>query len=218
MNIVIAINKILNVEKTYIQDGTEIKCGNIKYDLSYIKLLEKNKTFYMNFGFKFAISPYDHIQFNTNNEKHKYIMQLIYDCRKLKIITIKKMYFKLLNLLNLIIKEQDYKHLKIQLKENHTPMNMWYKENPNDSISDLFNETKTMLELFNDCKDKYLYKFMISLFNDKDKCMKLDLINKYLIDNRINKIIYKKIDINYSFLNNYKQLKYLRYSLFEYVL
>ena len=74
-----------------------------------------------------------------------------------------------------------------------------------------------MLELFNNVKYKYLYKFMIYLFNDKEKCIKLDLINRYLIDNQKNKIIYKNIEINYSFLNNYKQLKGLRYSMFEYI-
>jgi hypothetical protein len=31
----------------------------------------------MKFGFKFIISPYDTIKFNTNNEKHKYIIDFI---------------------------------------------------------------------------------------------------------------------------------------------
>ena len=58
---------------------------------------------------------------------------------------------------------------------------------------------------------------MISLLNDKNKCIKLDLINKYLIDSQKSKIIYKNIEINYSFLNNYKQLKQIRWSMFEYI-
>ena len=62
VKIVMAIKKILNVKKTYIHDGTQIKCGTFKYDLSHMKLLEKNKTFYMNFGFKFIISHHDHIK------------------------------------------------------------------------------------------------------------------------------------------------------------
>ena len=218
VKIVMVINKILNVEKTYIHDGTRIKCGAFEYDLSYLKLLEKNTTFYMKFGFKFIISPYDNIKFNTNDEKHKYIIELISKCKKIEIITITKMYSKLLNLLNLIIKEQQYKYLKIQLNSaNYDPSNFWYKENPSDSILDLFIETKSMLELFNNIKDKYLHKFMISLFNHKEKCIKLDLINKYLIDNQKSKIIYKNIEINYSFLNNYKQLKQIRWSMFEYI-
>ena len=45
VKIVMAINKILNVKKTYIHDGTQIKCGTFEYDLSYMKLLEKNTTF-----------------------------------------------------------------------------------------------------------------------------------------------------------------------------
>ena len=182
-----------------------------------MKLLEKNTTFYMKFGFKFIILPSDIITFNTNDEKHKYIIDLISRCKKIEIITIKKMYLKLLNLLNLILSEQEYKYLKIQLNSFYDPRNFWYKENPIELIIDLFIETKSMLELFNNVKDKYLHKFMISLFNDKEKCIKLDLINKYLIDNLINKIIYKNIEINYSFLNNYKILKQLRYSIFEYI-
>ena len=221
VEIVIAINKILNVEKTYIHDGTEIKCGTFNYDLSYMKLLEKNTTFYLKFGFKFITIPipYDTIRFNTNDEKYKYIIDLIAKCKKIKIITITKMYLKLLNLLNLIIKDQEYKYLKIQLNSAHyDPSNFWYKENASEAIMELINETKLMLELFNNVKYKYLYKFMIYLFNDKEKCIKLDLINKCLIDSQRSKIIYKNIEINYSFLNNYKQLKQLRYSaMFEYI-
>jgi hypothetical protein len=43
------------------------------------------------------------------------------------------------------------------------------------------------------------------------------MINKYLINNQISKIIYNNIEINYSFLNYYKHLKQLRYSMFEYI-
>ena len=142
IKIVIAINKILNMKKIYIHDDTKIKCGNFEYDLSYMKLLEKNTTFYMKFGFKFIKSPHDIITFNTNNEKHKYIIDLISKCKKIEIITITKMYLKLLNLLNLIIKEQEYKYLKIQLHAaNYDPSNFWYKENPSESILGLFIET-----------------------------------------------------------------------------
>lgn len=218
VKIVLAINKILNVKKTYLHDGSEIECGNFKFDLSYMKLLKKKNTFYMKYGFKFIISQNDSIKFNTNEEKHKYVMQLISECRKIEIITITKMYLKLLNLLNLILSEQEYKYLKIQLNNaGYESRNYWYKENPSESILDLFIETKSMLELFDNSKDKYLHKFMISLFNDNEKCIKLDLINKYLIDNQKSKIIYKNIEINYSFLNNYKILKDIRYSWFEYI-
>jgi len=78
----------------------------------------------MNFGFKFIISPNDTIKFNTNDEKHKYIIELILKCKKIEIITITKMYLKLLKLLNLIIAEQEYKYLKIQLHTaNYDPSN-----------------------------------------------------------------------------------------------
>ena len=218
ITIVITINKILNVKKIYINDGAQIQCGIFNYDLTYMKLLEKNTTFYMKFGFKFIISPHDMIQFNTNNEKHKYIMNLISKCRKIKIITIRKMYLNLLKILNLIISEQKYNYLKIQLYNPYNPDNFWYIENTKDYIYDLFIETKSMLKLFDNVEDTYLHKFMILLFNDKEKCIKLNFINKYLISSEIYKIIYKKMEINYSFLNVYKQLKYLRYSMFEYIL
>ena len=77
IEIALTINKMLNVKKTYIHDGTKIKCGTLEYDLSYMKLLEKNTTFYMKFGFKFKIAPYDFIRFNTNDEKHIFIVFLL---------------------------------------------------------------------------------------------------------------------------------------------
>jgi hypothetical protein len=99
-----------------------------------------------------------------------YIRKLISKCKKNEIDTIIKMYLKLSKLLNFIISEQKYNYLKIQLNSAYDPDNFWYKENLKDSIIDLFIETKLMLELFNNNslkKEKYLYKFMISLFNDK---------------------------------------------------
>ena len=216
VEIALTINKMLNVKKTYIHDGTNIKCGTLEYDLSYMKLLEKNTTFYMKFGFKFRIGSHDFIRFNTNDEKHIFIVNVISKCRKIEIKSVLNMYLRISDLLHLIIKQQDYSKLKIQLIEPYDKTNIWYKDKSHDSLIELFTETKLMIELLKNANFKYLYKFMLFLFNDKEKCIKLDSIYKYIIGNRTYKIIYKNITISYDFLFCFKILKALRYTMFEY--
>jgi len=212
VEIALAINKMLNVKKTYIHDGTEIKCGEINYDLTYMKLLEKHTTFYMKFGFKFIISSNDFMLFNSNDEKHTFIINLILTCKKIEIKSIINHYLKISELISKVIKQQEYSKLKIQLKAPSDSNNIWYKEKPNESLIELFTETKLMLELFNNSDFKYLYKFMLYLFTDKEKCAKLDLIFKYLINNITYKIVYKKITISYDFLFCFRILKKIRWS------
>jgi hypothetical protein len=210
--IVLQLNKVLNVKKSYIYDGTSIKCKGNNFDLSYIKLLEKNITFYMKFGFEFDIKIHDsYMNFHTSIEKYNYIMNIIKKCKKIKNSNIKKLYIKILNLLNIIIKEQQYDKLKIQNKDGN---NMWFKEFV--YVDDLLYEAKLMLELCNNIKETYLYETIIKLFNDKNNCDKLNLINRYIIENQAFNIIYKNTTINYKLVECFRILKNLRYSLFVY--
>ena len=129
---------------------------------------------------------------------------------------LKPLQLKILDLLTLIIIEQNYKSLKIEFKNNNNN-NIWYDENPISSIDNLFNETKKMLELLNNVNDseKYFYKYMIYLFNND--CNKYNLIQKYIIDNKIFRIIYhsknlknKNIIISYNIIYYFKMLKFIQ--------
>ena len=82
-------------------DATSIKCRNKEYDLSFLKLLEHGKTFYMKFGFKFDIN--DDIRYNEFSSaitKKNYVKNLVKKCRKLRTSKLITFYKKLLKTLN----------------------------------------------------------------------------------------------------------------------
>jgi hypothetical protein len=126
---------------------------------------------------------------------------------------------KLLDLLFIVLKEQQYDKIQIFGKNNtfnEDYVNIWNIKIMSDTMPSLFNQIYRMIGLLNNTKQKYLYQLMIDLFNDKINCVKYDLIERYIIHNDIFKIIYKKNIINFEFLDCFKILKNLRYSYFSY--
>jgi len=217
IKLVIKINKVLGVKKSLLFDGTTIKCFNSEHDLSFIKLLEKKTSFYMKFGFKFIMEPSnDFIKFNSNEEKHKFICNLIDKSKKIEIKEVKKIILKTLDLLNRIIKDQGYNLLKIKNTKVNDITNSWYITSNDDIFNKLLIDCKSVLDLLSKSKDKYLYKFMIKLFNDSNQCIKYDIITKLILDTKT-KIIYKNIIIDYKIFDSIKLLNQLRYSFFEYI-
>jgi hypothetical protein len=215
IQIVLQINRILNVKTSYLTDTTWIKCKQFRYDLSYVKLLEKNRTFYMKFGFEFDTQRTDYFKtFKSPADKYNYVIQVINKCKKIKNADIKKLYLDILNLLHTIIKEQTYSKLKIQNKHPQDQNNYWFNEEID--IDKLYTETKSMLELLSNVKEQYIYKTIINLFNDKEKCDKLNLIDKYIINGFQYNIIYapkgrkSNTTISYKLIEPFRILKALR--------
>jgi hypothetical protein len=224
IEIVLKINKVLNVTKSYIYDGTTINCKKLSYDLSFLKLLQTKKTFYMKFGFDFDINnnTWYTQHFNSKEEANIYIDDLINECRLVKVNDVKKLYQELLNMINSIIQTQSYDKVQISNRyvqdiEPFENQLSWLKEDINNSINELFIESKYMLDLLNNTSNKYLYELMIELFNDQEKCPSYDQIFKYLIDNNMYKIIYDSKEINYKLFDCFKLLKNIRYTTYSYV-
>jgi hypothetical protein len=211
----LAINlcKCLNVKKSYLYDGATINCNNYTYDLSYLKLLQNNLTFYTKYGFEIDImNDYYNISFKNKNEKNKYILNLIKSCKKVKNINIINLYKKILKIITKVIINQDYNSIKI------------YNKTPTDKIKwlnkiqliNLFSNFKDVIDLLLKHNDKYLYKTMIKLFNDKNLCSSYEIIEDNFIYNNMYEIIYKKKKINFKFLECFKLLRILNRSYYSY--
>lgn len=222
VQLVLQINRVLKVEKSWIYDGTRVSCFDKEYDLSYVKLLQTNNTFYMNNGFEINVSPDDWflVYFPDKETKKKYIIETIKACRKVKNSDVLKAYTKLLDALTYLIKNQDYSELKIYSRYIESVVtnnsNYWLRPNADLSIMELLSETKTMIDILSNAEDKYLYETIVNLFNDQKLCPLLDPINKHIIDNLVFKISYGKYHINFEFLDCFKLLKQLRYSYYSY--
>ncbi len=83
---VIQICKVLGVDELSIRDNVKVKCGSMGETLlSPFKLLEKRKTYYMNFGFMPKLTD-DHTKYYKNmSSLEKYLTRSIRKIKKYKI-------------------------------------------------------------------------------------------------------------------------------------
>lgn len=220
VKICLAINKILGAKKTYLGDGTEVLCAknNQLMDLSYIKLIERGTTFYMNLGFDFEVTDKDwfYKRFSSTKELKKKIYSLIKKIRTIKTITLINEYEATLSLITKIIKD-NYKG-KFEILYNNSNLTKEaeiYAENPYKKITEIFDECKTMLEILN--KYKNIEKFYLILVKTfRETCDEYTTLNKYIMENDRTKIIYDKAVIKRNYVIDFDLLKNLRYSMYSY--
>lgn len=221
VKIALKINEILGTHKTYLYDGTTVKCSenNETMDLSFIKLLEKNKTFYMKHGFEFdntSRNSYLFYRFANKKQFNNFFNNLTEKIKKIKIQDIITEYENTLDLLNKITKENYKQTFEITLMNFEPPeYNEIYTENPKDKIKNIFEESEIVLKILHKYKkEKLLYKLLIKLF--KDNCKDYTELVKYIIENKRNKIIYGKTTIYRKYIQDLHLFSNLRYSLYSY--
>ena len=214
------INKFVGVKKTFLNDAAHIVCGNEKLDLSFIKLLEYDKTFYMKHGFNFELTNHEnaYFRFTDKTKFMKEINKLLKGIRSIKTIDIINEYNKMLDLINKIIKENNRKKMQIVITDA-MPTDLQdeiYIKNPEDRIPDLFLECNRVLNILNNYKnEKYLYKVLIKLFNQK--CDKYSILFYYIIANKRKRIVYGTQFIERPHVNKFKFLLiYREHYMFSY--
>ena len=209
------INRILGAEKTLLNDSATIICdmNGSELDLSFIKLLEKDKTFYMNLGFDFELvksnTPY--FDFTDKKELDKEIDRLLKNIRNIKTKDIINEYEDTLDLINKIIKENYKEKIEI-LYDNSFPTihDETYDGNPDGKISSIFDECKDVLGILYKYKDeKYLYKILIKLF--KDNCYEYALLNHYILMNMRTTFQYGKKNIKRNYVIDLHTLRQFRH-------
>lgn len=215
------INEVFGVEKTRLHDGASVNCNDNHMDLSFLKLLENEMTFYMKLGFDFEITGTEFMfaRYSVPEDLKNAIDNLIEDIRSIKISDIIAEYTKLLNIINIVVREHNKNNLVVLLKDIDfvVPRNAsisYHKKNPYESIPELFNECFEMLNILNDTEHTYLYKLMIELFNDKIKCSKYVKLFMYLIETHRYKIIYGKHELKCEHVIKFKLLQMLRYNYY----
>jgi hypothetical protein len=215
MNIALKLLEILKSTKTYVWDAATVSCGLETMDLSFFKLLEKGKTFYQRFGFRFTIENIDNLKFNFKDDStlQKTIFEYIDKLKKIKIEYIIKSYSIILSVLTNVINTQNYNKLNIYYYSPYEPYKT-SKITKRKKVLDIINEIDIILKITNTSHNTYLYQDMIYYFyND---CKKYLDIMKYIIDNQIymikydkKKYILKDVDIFY-WINNMKQCFFVK--------
>ncbi len=199
------INKILGVNKIFLFDGATVKCGNKDLNLSFIKLLEYGKTFYMKLGFEFEMtnhqSPY--YRFTSKTKFIKEFDRLLESIKSIKTSDLLNEYEKTLDLINKVVKENYKQEFKIFIDNSYPVELETYQEpNPKDSIGDIFEECNEVLEILNEHTDtKYFYEILINLF--KKKCEQYYILYTHIISNQRKKLVYGNIEIDRPYINDF---------------
>lgn len=198
---VLELLRKLGANRASLHDGAEVKCGDFDMGLSFFKLIEKKRGFYEKFGFKLTtqLSNYGKKEFPNNSTMFKLLYNTIDEFKKIKLDYYKNTYIKILEIIFDVIKKQDYHkvdisiltHIDIQNKND--PSILYIKsEDIKGKLLNLVKECDIILGIIKNTKHKYLYKLMIELFNDQQKCKSYIDIMNYIIHNQFYMIKYGK--------------------------
>lgn len=199
VELVLVINSKLGVKKSYLYDAAYINCLGDRLDLSIIKLIDNGMTFYMKFGFEIDIvKQYNRLLIFRN--KKDWINKINYLIKKINLIKISDIisqYKKILDLINQIVKVQNYNDLDIILINTVTikpfeSNDFNYIEDKYKKINDLFEESNKVLNILVKTDEIYLAKYLVKLFESRNSCNTYKILMDYLFYNNIYKIVYKK--------------------------
>ena len=203
MYFVLELQRVLGVEKTTLHDGATVNCNGSRMNLSYIKLLEKGKTFYMKFGFEHQIDKSGWFAMRYKNEKEykKDLDNTIDQIKKIKIDDIIKDYENVLDILVETIKKNDYKNFNIKFitEIEFKNYDYFYADSPYFAIPKIFRDIFDVLNILNTSKDKYFYEFFIKLFNDKIRCHDYLILKKNIANSEISSIESKKKTVKFKY-------------------
>lgn len=218
VNIILKLLKLLGAEQVILNDGAHISCGDSEkeIDLSFFKLIEKGITFYQKFGFEFLMdpgNPWPAIDFGSTNNMKKTIHKSLANINKIKLNYYKDAYIKILDIIQLVIKNQDYENVKIYLYHPFRPF-LIKKENVKEKLLSMIKDIDTLLNIIKLSERKYLKDTLIDTFYaDCNTYMQLEDL---IFSNLFMGISYKKKKIYLKHNDIFYTLKFIRNSaIFE---
>lgn len=212
INLVLDILRTLKVEKAYLGDGATVRCAmdNEQMNLSQIKMIEKFRTFYMKFGFQFDCENRGYWSIRTKNKEQfkKKIFELIDNIRKIEIAKVIKGLEKTVSLITKATLNGDFKNLRIQHLDDPDiiPEEVYDQYDPYVDLPYVFQICSNVLNILRKTKKKYLYEYLVELFNDFSRCHEYNTLYKFLTNSKFYNIIYKKENIKVEYKSYFKIL------------
>lgn len=176
---VLELQKRLGVEKTYLHDAATIICDDREMDLSLIKILERGEGFYSKLGFDYEpISSIGQIgqlglNFNSEEELKLEIEKTIGEIRNLRIGPIINEAVGILKLILNVIQSQKYEDFEVEYFKTEPfiiPVQTYHAENPYLEIKKIIEDCRLTIDILSLSNTDILYKFLIDLFNDPNRC------------------------------------------------
>jgi hypothetical protein len=220
MKIIIKFMQKINVENVYLSDGTKVSCDeNNKFDLSLFKLIEKGKTFYQRFGFKFIPkSLWEKIIFKNENTVNRELSICLENINRLTCREIKKYYDDMCDIIRDIQRERDFDVTKIftwnptshpKIVESEYYIESANNEQKCDELLKIYTELSNLLD-----EDMLFRDFIIRAFNDKTSCRVYSILEKNIIKSMNPSLVvcieYKSRRVILSLLSDFFMLQTLR--------
>ena len=212
---VLELQRILGVKKTFLHDGASVPCGDEDgMNLSWFKFIEKNRGFYMKFGFQIEMSKRDGVfKYNNMEDLKSDLDDTLKKIRKIKVADVIKERQNIIDIIAFATKEQDKDSFKIKYL-NEPPIfekNLdYFYTNPFGTIPRLFTESYSVLGILNETKETYLHKYLSKLFNDPKTCQKYNDLTRILCVSGISNIYYKKKEVKLKYADLFYKYKFIK--------
>lgn len=215
VSLVLEILKKLQVKYASIYDGAKVNCGDSKMDLSFLKLIEKKRSFYEKFGFRYSVK-YNVLNtrkmFLTDEKFYKLLYQTIDKFRKIKVSYYKKKINDVITLISKVILNDDFGNVNLTIIRPNINYDKEYYYSPKKENKKKLNE---LLKNFSDLNtilkkssEVYLFELMVRLFNED--CNQYLKITDWIIKSKYHFIQYKNKKITFDYKYIYKFLSFLR--------
>jgi len=212
MKFVISLLKKLGVKHATIYDGTSVKCGNERMDLTLQKLIVNGSGFYERFGFSYIVVDDWHInQFDNTKNLKKILKDKLTIFRKITVKEYIKLYQDLLDLIFSVIKKQDFKNVDIAYYDDIDEYRYESSDNINEKLIKMLGNINEILGVLFKTKKKYIYQVMKDTF--KDSCQEyVKIINNIIEGNYIQFVKYKNKKVNFMHRHTIDIIKTIRYT------
>lgn len=219
---VLELQRKLGVEKSYLHDAATIICDDREMDLTLIKILERGEGFYSKLGFDYEpLSSLGQLgqlglQFATKEDLKAEMEKTVNEIRSLKISKIINVSVDILELIFETIRSQQYDKLEIEYFKGEpfiTPIQTYHAENPYLEIKKIIEDCRLTIDILSMSNTDILYKYLIELFNDPQRCHYFPtIINILMKEHPRYRITFGSTSITRYYTLLFTKLSHLRHS------
>jgi len=219
---VLELQRKLGVEKTYLHDAATVICDDREMDLTLIKILERGEGFYSKLGFDYEpISSIGQIgqlglHFTDKEDLRMEIEKTVNAIRNLRIQPIIAESVGILQLILSVIESQRYDEFEVEYFKTEpfiTPVQTYHAENPYLEIRKIIEDCRLTIDILSLSNTDILYKFLIELFNDPNRCHQFPtLINILMKEHPRYKVTFRLASYTRAHALLFTKLSHLRHS------
>ena len=156
----------LGVHKSYLHDGATVDCENYRINLSFLKLIEKGKTFYMSHGFipTGGVNLYYSIYDASEIQRLNRIKAVLDNTKKIKTADLEKTLKSIIEFCSKILLNGKYENIKIWQYDIHSGKEFYYFADFSEVVG-IIKKLSYSLKIFSEFNLPVLNQLLIKLSN-----------------------------------------------------